>query len=470
MRSLRPAVYVPLILSGLFALVVAPRLLAGQWDASQARQAAAEGRYAQAAEYYALAAARLPWRADLWEPAGRAALSGGDAAEARRLLEEARSRAALSTEGLVALGDAYQQTGDLEAALTAWQAAFSAGNPSAELYGRLAGAYYLLGDKAAEEDALRGWLLYQPGDAAGHYRLGLLLTISSPQDALSELVFASRLDPEYDPVVQTLRTGLNLSLLESDPAGQFVISGRALALVQEWELAADAFRRAAQADPESAVAWAWLGEAQQHLGGDGSSELARALELDPDSVLVRSLRGLYWQRQGETARALAEFQAAAALEPENPAWQAALGDIYAQSGDLPPALAAYQRAVELEPESSLYWRLLAVFCVQHSVQLVEVGLPAAQKAVQFAADDPRALDVLGWVYLDLNQLDEAEKRLSRALKIAPELASAHLHLAMLYLRNGQQALAYDHLLRARDLSGGDLVGQQAQQMLDQFFR
>ena len=333
----------------------------------------------------------------------------------------------------------------------------------------MAAAHYSSGNKDAEIDALWGWLSYHADDAAAHYRLGLLLIIHSPDEAYAELELAARVDDEYDPDFQTLRTALNLTLLESAPTEKLTIIGRALGLVGEWELAADAFRRAAQTDPESASARAWLGEAYQHLGLDGYPELEEALDLDPNSTLVRSLRGLYWQRQEKGEQALIEFQAAAALEPENPAWQSAIGDVYAQDGDLPPALAAYQQAVDLAPEEPLYWRLLAVFCMQYTIQVEEVGLPAAQRAVILAPNDASMVDTLGWVYLTLGQMEDAERQLLHALEIAPDLASAHLHLGLLYLQKGQHEMAYEYLLQARNLAGGSLVGQQAQQLLEKYF-
>ncbi len=466
-RTPRPVIYIPLILLSLLTLIFAPRIVVGFRDESRAQKSLAAGQYARAAESYEAAARRLFWRNDLWEQAGLAAQN--DPAEALRLLDEAQSRQPLSLEGLMAFGDAHYALGDQDTALSYWQAALSAGYSSAGLYERLAGAYYILGDKDAEIEALRGWLVYHADNAAAHYRLGLLLIVQSPDEAFAELETAARVDEGYASVFQTLRTALNLALLEPAPAEKLVIIGRALGLASEWELAADAFRRAAQADPESASAWAWLGEAKQHLGQNPLPDLDKALNLQPDSTLIRSLRGLYWQRQEKAEEALLEFQTAAGLEPENPVWHSALGEVYAQAGDLPPALAAYQQAVELAPETPLYWRLLAVFCLHYSVQVEEVGLPAAQKAVILAPNDPVMADTLGWVYLTLGQMEDAEKQLLHALEIAPDFASAHLHLGMLYLQGGQRELAYGYLLKARDLAGSDVIGQQAQRILEQYF-
>ena len=85
-----------------------------------------------------------------------------------------------------------------------------------------------------------------------------------------------------------------------------VTMGRALGLVNEWDLSLAAFEKAIALDAENAEAWAWLGEAKQHIiytqtgetvsKGVGLEELGHALTLDPSSVVVRALRGLYWNR------------------------------------------------------------------------------------------------------------------------------------------------------------------------------
>ncbi len=114
-----------------------------------------------------------------------------------------------------------------------------------------------------------------------------------PEQALTNLMLASSLDPGFDPAVQTLRSALNLSATQPDASQQMVTIGRSLGLVQEWDLALAAFEKAISLDEENAEAWAWLGEAKQQIGQSGLVELDKAVALDHTSVVVRGLRGLY---------------------------------------------------------------------------------------------------------------------------------------------------------------------------------
>jgi Flp pilus assembly protein TadD len=248
-----------------------------------------------------------------------------------------------------------------------------------------------------------------------------------------------------------------------------LVLGRALGLVEEWGLAAREFGQAVDANPQDSEAWAWLGESRQHIGQDGLPELDRALAVDPRDGTVHILRGLYFRRQQENSRAIGEYLRAADLEPGNPAVQSSLGEAYAASGDLVAALAAYQKATLIAPADVAYWRLLALFCADNSVQVAEIGLPAAQKAVEFAPKDPEVLDALGWSYAQAGYFDQAEKTLQRAFDLPPALASPHVHLAVIYLRLGENGKALDQLKIALQIDSTGPAGQSALRLLDQYF-
>jgi tetratricopeptide (TPR) repeat protein len=334
----------------------------------------------------------------------------------------------------------------------------------------LAFAYREQGNFAAEQDVIEQWFTAGGAQDEGvHYRLGLLLADSDSNRAIQEFLLASSLNPAYDSVVETMRASLNLASLEPDESKKLVIIGRGLGLVNEWELAAEAFRQAVAVDGQNAEAWAWLGEAEQQFGRDGRAELDKALSLDRTNPIVRSLRGLYWTRLGRGDQALAEYLLAAEYDPENPAWQISIGDAYALRGDLQAALAAYLRATEMDPTDADLWRMLAEFTTRYNIQIEDVGLPAARKAVDLSENDPLALDMLGWTLALLERYDEAQEALEQALSLDPELAPAYLHLGIVAMQVDDWEAAHDHLRQARDLDTDGLVGKQAQLLLNQYF-
>jgi tetratricopeptide (TPR) repeat protein len=202
----------------------------------------------------------------------------------------------------------------------------------------------------------------------------------------------------WDPVQGCAEIAYDGSFPEAEPdrSESLLIVGRGLVWLTV-DLAR-VFKQAVQIDPLHAEAWAWMGEAEGQLGGDGLIDMERALELDPSSAVVRGLRGRYWKRVQEFDRALVEEQIAVELEPSNPAWQAAVGESHYLLGDLTAALLDFQHAVDLAPRDPTYLRLLAVFCAENSVHIEDIGIPAALKAVELKPEDPQMLDTLGWSY------------------------------------------------------------------------
>jgi len=459
-----------LILLAIIGFIFTPPVVTGYANLRQADTANQALDDLRATDAYERAAVLLPWRPELWDQAGITRFRTKDYEDAIRLLEIARDENALSDVGWDTLGISYFQTGDLEAAAEAWESGLRAFPFYSKYYSHLIFVYYERGDTQAEKDAIERWVQSEGAtDAGAHYRLGQLLSVSDQKRALEEFLLASSLDPEYDSAVETMRTTLNLASLETDEASRLVLVGRGLGLINDWSLAADAFRQAVAADGENAEAWAWLGEAEQQLGQDGSAALKNALSLGFKNSIVHSLNGLYWLRQGQPAKALSAYKLAALYDPENPAWQISLGDAYAMNGDLQAGLESYLRATEIDPTSATLWRLLADFSTLYNMQVEDVGLPAAQKAVDLSGEEPLALDTLGWTLALLDRYSWAQDVLEHALRLDPELAQGHLHLGIVYMQTDNWAIARVHIRRALELDPDGPVGAQAQLLLNQYF-
>jgi tetratricopeptide (TPR) repeat protein len=450
----------------LLAAIILSIIFSGYFELKRADTEFAAQNYSGAAESYKKAVQFLPWRDDLWEKAGIAAARNGDKNQAIDFFKKVPT---LSAEGWMWLGYSYYSVGDFPSSVNALEESLQLDQmPSA--YKLLALIYRQQKNWLAERSALENQLrLDDAGDVYAYYRLGLLLTVLEPEQALTNLMLASSLDPEFDPAVQTLRAALNLSATQPDASQQMVSVGRALGLVEEWDLSVAAFEKAIAINAKNAEAWAWLGEAKQQTGGDGRAELDRAETLDSKSVVVHALRGLYWNRQKEYLQMLSEYLSAAEYEPTNPAWQAEIGNAYVKRGDLVAALAAYQHATELAPNESTYWRLLADFCAENGVYLDDVGLPAAQRAIELAPDDPLALDALGWAYLSSGRYANAEQTLLDVIERFPDHLPAHIHLAMNYLAQGNRAAAFDKLTYVQSKDPDGVSGELAKLLLKQYF-
>jgi tetratricopeptide (TPR) repeat protein len=440
----------------------------------------------------AVAANCMPWRTDLWESAGMQALQAGDPQAAVQYFERAQATAArfgrpatqaLTLEGLMALGDAYQQTGNLPAALHLWKTVAAQGGLSSEKATanvlKIAQGYLALGDYPA---AIGFWQFLadgQPQNAQTRYQLGLLLATQDPEAALPVLEAAASLDQKLEGPVSSLRRAVLSARFAENPAYTLLVTGRALATLDRWRLAAEAFHQATQKRPDYAEAWAYWGEALQHPDGaadaassslpaksDGLAELQKAVTLDPKSLAAQTFLSLYWIRQGRYDQALETLHRALDLAPDNPVLVAELAAVLASSGDLEKAYQAYQQAAVLAPYDPLYLRLQVDFSLQYDYHVEEIALPVARQLVIQDPHDPTNLDLMARVLIRQGDLVNAERFLRRILDANPDFATAHLHLGLLFLLQGDQAAALQELDRTISLAPGSPEAQKAQQLLE----
>jgi tetratricopeptide (TPR) repeat protein len=449
----------------LFLAFITPIFISGFINLKNAENANQAGQYKTASEFYAQAAKTFFWQNDLWEKAGIASAQAQDYPTAIFYLQKVNQ---LSEQGWAWLGASYFQTNDVEKAISTFENGLKE-NQSATLYRLLASAYRSQKNWESEKTALENQIQLDSQDAYPYYRLGILLMIFSPAEAYDKLNRASTLNVETDSAVDTLITALTIADTQNNESDKYVTIGRALGLVQEWDLAFVAFQKSIELNEENAEAWAWLGEAKQQQGQDGSVELNQALRLNHTSATVRGLRALYWNRQEKYAQMLAEYSLANEFEPTNPAWLAGIGEAHAKLGDLISALQAYQQAVELAPDDATYWRLLAMFCAENNFYIEEIGLPSAEQAVSLSSNDPANLDALGYTYFLSGRYSNAELTFLQAIELSPQYFPAHLHVAMNYLAQNNRTAAYNSLTFVRDADTSGEYRETAQNLLNQYF-
>ena len=214
-----------LILLILTLAIVVPVVYSGYSELDKGDNASS---YLEAAQQHQSAAQRIPWRADLYELAGHEYYYAKEYSLAEASYQKAFQRHALSADGWVAWGDVHYLMGETERAAEIWDQGLAQANPSENLYSRLALVYEEKKEYARAAEYFQRYVSNHLQDASAHYRLGLLLTLTDPQTALSELIAASQLDPKLDPAVQTLRTALNLASINDTPSAKLVIIGRGL--------------------------------------------------------------------------------------------------------------------------------------------------------------------------------------------------------------------------------------------------
>jgi Flp pilus assembly protein TadD len=178
---------------------------------------------------------------------------------------------------------------------------------------------------------------------------------------------------------------------------------------------------------------------------------------------------LYWQRQFDEQSALEYLEKAARIEPGNPIIQAELGRVTAGLGDLAAAEDYYEQAVAMAPSDPTFWRLLAEFSLDHQVQIRQIALPAARNAVLLAPQDSFSNALMGRTLLALGDGLNAQRFLRRAITLDTKNPSAHLHLGMAYLKQGDYSLAQQEFATAERLAPDTSITHQINRLNSYFF-
>ena len=415
------------------------------------------------------AASFFPARGDLWEQAGKSYLLAGNFPDAIRCFKQALEVHELSEAGWLALGDAQQQDGDVKGAIDTWNKMLQSGEVTKEVYSRLLHAYISQGNNQAALAVFNAWKGWDQQSAEDIFRLGLWLSVTQPETALTVLSQAGRLDTGLGSSIRIIQAGINASSASEPLSYRLLLIGRGLGSLGEWQLAARAFSQACQLSPDYAEAWAYLSQAQEQLGQNGLPALNKAIALKPDSVLIQAFQALYWEHHGKADLALVYLHAIAGQEPDNGMWQVEIGNALVEMGDLAAALPYYQQAVVIEPGNPNYWRDLALFTLSFNVQLTGVGLPAARQAVVLDPTNPIGLDILGQYFLVGKDLLSAERMFLNAIAKDPQCAQAEFHLGLTYLEEGKSQPAYQTLKLAANLAAGQPLAEQVQRVLNQNF-
>ena len=84
--------------------------------------------------------------------------------------------------------------------------------------------------------------------------------------------------------------------------------------------------------------------------------LDRALISDPENPAIRSLRGTFFEQNGQVRAASYEFTKALEIAPEEPAYRHQLGDFYMRNGNTGTALAVWSSNLEQSKDEGLWFK------------------------------------------------------------------------------------------------------------------
>ena len=122
----------------------------------------------------------------------------------------------------------------------------------------------------------------------------------------------------------------------------------------DWDGADEEFRRAIEINPGLAEAHHWRGTlmSMQGLHSEALREKAKALEIDPLSVVIRTDVGRMFYFARKFDEAIERLLAAIDMDPHHPIAHSWLGTVYLQKGRFDEAISALQKGRSLSDDSS----------------------------------------------------------------------------------------------------------------------
>jgi serine/threonine protein kinase/Tfp pilus assembly protein PilF len=225
------------------------------------------------------------------------------------------------------------------------------------------------------------------------------------------------------------------------------------------------FRRATDADPFCALAYAGMAEALVrkflYFQGDEdylaeAREMAdKALTLDSSCAEAHTSLGFAYHISGHLNEAAREYRIAIQYDTDEWFAHRLLGTIFSREGNFKKSAGFLRRAINLKTThvpsyDHLYGVLQRLDRYEESLEVADEGIAAARAHLKLHGDDQEARVYLALLLARLRSDNEARKHVQLALDKAPKDGYTAFQAACVYAATGDFTEAIEQLTRARD--------------------
>lgn len=240
--------------------------------------------------------------------------------------------------------------------------------------------------------------------------------------------------------------------------------------------AADEYQAAARIDPSEEHIFAWATELILHKTyAPAITILTRGVALYPRSAKLSVGLGIALYLDGQYEKAMRQLCAATDLAPSESWPYLFLGASYAGMSsrlDTAEVRERLKRFAALEPRNpkALYYYAITIWDRDdHSESDTNQAESLMARAVAADPDFRDAHLQLGILYADCGEYAKAIDQLTSAIRLDPNLAAAHYHLAQAYSRTGQKDLANREFLTFQRIHGQETeAGEKERDRVAQF--
>jgi tetratricopeptide (TPR) repeat protein len=174
----------------------------------------------------------------------------------------------------------------------------------------------------------------------------------------------------------------------------------------------------------------------------------RALDLNPNYVTTYQWYGLLLgEALGRRDEALELIKKAAELDPRSPIVLQTVGHGYANVGRFDESLAWFRKAIEIDPDFAhgYYWIGFHYWTARGQL---DEAVRWLRKSVSVDPGNPSVIAFLGWLFLDLGDLDRAEYWIERSIELGSKRFGPNVAMQLLHLYRGDLSVALEYGRRA----------------------
>ena len=188
---------------------------------------------------------------------------------------------------------------------------------------------------------------------------------------------------------------------------KLVQKGQALYEGGQFAEGVDAFKLAAELDPDNVSVLARLGYGQSKVGDylDAVYAFERAVELEPKDKSLKSSYAYNLGMSGQMEKSEEVYRELAVDNPDDDKIYKNLAVAYAKNQRLPQAVMAYEKALELDPDDWETWETIGRLCRDANPPVMLPAIAAFERVRGEHPDDDKRMQAahsLGWLYVQTN--------------------------------------------------------------------
>ncbi len=186
---------------------------------------------------------------------------------------------------------------------------------------------------------------------------------------------------------------------------------------------------------------------------NAEASFKHAIELDPNYASAFHWYGnMLVSNTGQPGRAVPLLESARALDPLSPIINVTLGEAFEAIGQFDNAMTLYKKAVEIEPDFAAAYFLIGVLYRSAYGRLNE---SVRWHREEFSRDPSRGTSILGMAYLDLGDDKTAEYWFERAFAMFPRAYLPNAARVILHWYRGEETQSVEAARQLLELAPGN---------------